>query len=337
MGKGKGINHERILKLVLVFLVFCAVFSAGCIEEKTREAKNVSVKVTDMAGKNLTLDHIPKRAVFLAGESWIYALGIKDRVVGVSRWAYGNPIILKVDPDIREIPSPGDMMSVNEEELLKLNPDVIVVWDEPPGYAKTTERLEKLGIPVIRIGHIEKYPDDICREAMLLGKVFGVEDRAEKICSYIESKWNEITSKTPEKPVKVIYSFIRPTYIACKDVSYAKFIEAVGGQVATQKSCKRAWTEVNKEWIIQQNPEIWIISYYAKYNESAILNDPGFRDVTAVKNKAVYKESYKPLQFLEPYFILTVMEYANWIHPEVYNFNMSEEEKELLKEVYGVG
>lgn len=332
--KGKGMNCRRNL-LVFFFCAFffCSVFS-GCVEEKTHQ--NVSIEVTDMAGRKVVIDHTPERAVFLAGDSWIYALGIKDRVVGVSRTAYKNPIILKVDPDVEKIQSPGDMASVNVEELLKLNPDVIVGWDEPPTYAKTAERLEKLGIPVIILGHIEKYPDDVCREAMLLGKVFGVEDRAKKVCSYIESKWNEITSRKPEEPVKVIYSFLTPTYIACRGSPYAEFIEAVGGQVVAPESCNRTWTEVSKEWIIQQNPEIWIISYYANYNESAILNDPAFSDLAAVKKRAVYKESYNPLQFLEPYFIITVMEYSNWISPRV-QFSMSYEENELLREVYGVG
>ena len=323
---------SKASKFAAVLIVLVALLSCCCVSKESPEG----MELVDMAGNKVVLSETPKRAVFLAGESWIYALGVKDRVIGVSRWAYGNPVILKIDPNIKDIPSPGDMTSVNVEELIKLNPDVVIVWDEPPAYAKTSERIEKLGVPVIRIGHIEKYPDDLCKQAELLGKVFGVEDRAEKVCAYLSKKYEEIKAKAPENRVKVIYSFMSPYQIAAKNNSYSEFIRAVGGENVGD-IFDGIWITVNKEWIIQQNPEVWIISYYAKYDESAILNDPALKDITAVKNKAVHKESYKPLQFLEPYFILTVMEYASWINPEVYNFNLTEEEEEFLSEVYGVG
>lgn len=323
---------SKVLKLAAVLLILTVTLSCGCVSKESPKG----IEVVDMAGKKVILSEMPKRAVFLAGESWIYALGIKDKVAGVSRWAYKNPIILKIDPNVKEIPSPGDMASVNVEELTRLNPDVVIVWDEPPPYAKTSERIEKLGIPVIRVGHIEKYPDDICKEAKLLGKVFGVEDRAEKVCAYLTEKYNEIKARAPEDKVKVIYSFTSPNRIAAKDCSYSEYIKAVGGKNVGDVF-DGVWITVNKEWIIQQNPEVWIVSYYAKYNESAILNDPALRDVTAVKKRAVYKGSYRPLHHLEPYFILTVMEYAKWIRPDVYKFNLSEGEKEFLSEVYGVG
>lgn len=189
-------------------------------------------------------------------------------------------------------------------------------------------------MPVFRIGHVDKYPDDICKQARLLGKLFGKEERAEEICDYLTHEWNDIVKKRPAEKKRVLYSFIFVTYVACTDNPYSEWIEAVGGENVA--NCSGVWKSVSKEWIVQQNPEVWLISYYAKYNESTILNDPAFRDVEAVKNGRVYKESYKPLECLEPYFILVVKEYANQIHPEVYNYNLTEEEEELLREVYKV-
>lgn len=313
-----------------LLLVFLLALLLGCVQ---KTALNETHKLVDMAGKEVFFNKSPERAVFLAGESWIYALGIKDKVVAVSDTAKRNPIPLKIDPKIAEMPSVGDMSKANDEAILSLNPDVIVVWDEPPGYKETAKRLERLGIPIVRLGYIDSYPDDICQEAFLLGKVFGAEKRAEKVCDFVKKKWNEVIAKKPEKAVKVLYSFTAPTYIACNVSTqpYVVFINNVGGEVISPE-CNATWVQVSKEWILEANPEVWIISYYAPYNETAILTDPAFQDVKAVKNGRVYKESYKPLQFLEPYFLLTVYEYSQWINPG--SFDIEEEEKELLEQVY---
>lgn len=97
---------EKVSKMkasiFLVFVLAFSVFSLGCLSGKTENTATFTpskhIEVTDMAGKTVILNHIPKRAVFLAGESWIYALGsIKDRVIGVSRWACTNLIIPRLD------------------------------------------------------------------------------------------------------------------------------------------------------------------------------------------------------------------------------------------------
>lgn len=316
---------KKLPILLLALLLLC------CVQEKSEER---GFEVTDMAGNKVVLKETPKRAVFLAGESWVYALGIKENVVAVSDLAKRNPIILKIDAEVAKIPSVGDMAKANEEAILSLNPDVIIIWDEPPGYKETAKRLEKLGIPLIRLGYIDSYPDDVCMEAKLLGKIFGKEQRAEELCEFFVMKWREVVSKKQEKDVRVLYSFTSPTYIACNVSTqpYVIFIKAVGGEVISP-ACNATWVQVSKEWILQANPEVWIISYYAPYNESAVINDPAFYNLDAVKNGRVYKESYKPLQFLEPYFLLTVYEYASWINPG--SFDVAKEEEELLREVYG--
>ena len=298
--------------------------------QKWLQKEEVKIEIVDMAGNRIILNETPKRAVFLSGESWVYALRIKERVVAFSDLAKTNPIILKIDPNVEKIPSVGDMSKINEEAILALKPDLIVLWDEPPSYAQNAKRLERLGIPIVRLGHIHSYPEDVCREARMLGKIFGAKDRAEKVCEYIKQKWNELEMKKTKKDVKVLYSFITPTYIACNVSTqpYVIFINSAGGKVVSPE-CNSTWVQVSKEWIVKENPEIWIISYFAPYTEEDIKSDPAFRDLEAVKRNAVYKESYKPMQFLEPYFLLTVSEYWERINGE-----KAIDENELLSQIY---
>ncbi|MEM4615636.1 MAG: hypothetical protein QXY19_01375 [Archaeoglobaceae archaeon] len=164
------------MKITLLIFLILACFLCGCSEKLVESSENL--KISDMSGKELELKKAPERAIFLSGESWIYALGIKEKVVAVSDNAKMNPILLKLDPGVSKIPSVGDMNRVNE---------------------------------------------------------------------------------------------------------------------------------------------------------SAILGDPAFSNVEAVKRKAVFKESFLPMQFLEPYFLLTVLQYRNWIIGDV-----DLEEESLIKEIYRV-
>jgi len=311
------------------FAIFLVIVALSCCAQKLEDTKGV-IEIADMAGNRIVLNETPKRVVFLSGESWVYALKIKERVVAFSDLAKKNPVILKIDPEVGKITSVGDMNRINEEAILALKPDLIVVWDEPPGYRENAKKLERLGIPIVRIGFINKYPEDICRQAKLLGEIFDARDRAEKVCGYIEEKWKYFEAKKKNRDVKVLYSFLTPVYIACNasDQPYVIFIDTAGGKVVSPE-CNSTWVQVSKEWIVKENPEIWIISYYAPYTEEDIKSDPAFREVEAVKRNAVYKESYKPMQFLEPYFLLTVSEYWEWINGE-----KAIDENELLLQIY---
>jgi len=309
------------------FAIFLLIASLSCC---VQESEKKGIEVVDMAGNTVILNEIPKRAVFLSGESWVYALKIKDRVVGFSDLAKKNPIILKIDPDVGKMQSVGEMSRINEEALIALNPDLIVIWDQPPGYKENAKKLEKLGIPIVRLGYVKKYPDDICRQARILGEIFKVQERAEKVCKYIEEKWTELEGKRIKRDVKVLYSFTDSTYIACNASGqpYVTFINLAGGKVISP-SCNSTWVKVSKEWIVSENPEVWIISYYAPYSEEDIKSDPVFGEIEAVKKNAVFKEGYMPMQFLEPYFLLTVSEYWEWINGE-----KAVDENELLWQIY---
>ncbi|MDK2796252.1 MAG: iron complex transport system substrate-binding protein [Archaeoglobaceae archaeon] len=320
-------NNRAFLFLLIMALISPAMILICCVQ---REEEKSGIEITDMAGTKVVLNKTPSRAIFLAGESWVYALKIRDKVVAFSDLAKKNPVLLKIDPGVSDIPSVGDMSKINEEAILSLNPDLIILWDEPPSYRENAKKLERVGIPIVRIGYIESYPEDICKQVMILGEIFDAKDRAMKICDYIKKKWNELEQRKINKDVKVLYSFTTPTYIACNTSkqAYVTFINSAGGRVVSPK-CNATWVQVSKEWIVEENPDIWIISYFAPYSEEDIKSEPAFKEINAVKRNAVYKESYMPMQFLEPYFLLTLSEYWEWINGE-----KPFDESEFLWQIY---
>ena len=85
----------------------------------------------------------PQRIVSLAPSltETLFALGLGDRVVGVTRFC-AHP------PKARELPQVGGYLDPNYEALVALEPDLVVLI---PSSAETGRRLESLGIPVLPV------------------------------------------------------------------------------------------------------------------------------------------------------------------------------------------
>ncbi|MDK2876709.1 MAG: hypothetical protein PWQ22_1119 [Archaeoglobaceae archaeon] len=95
-------NNRAFLFLLIMALISPAMILICCVQ---REEEKSGIEITDMAGTKVVLNKTPSRAIFLAGESWVYALKIRDKVVAFSDLAKKNPVLLKIDPGVSDIPS----------------------------------------------------------------------------------------------------------------------------------------------------------------------------------------------------------------------------------------
>ncbi|MEQ8160213.1 MAG: ABC transporter substrate-binding protein, partial [Smithellaceae bacterium] len=130
---------------VAVILLLTALVSAACAE---------TITFQDKLGRRVNI-HLPvRRAVFFETYELTAALGVWDRVAGISRYAYTNDLLLAVKPDIaRTIPSAGSGFDVNIEALLRLRPELVVTWAFNP---ETIRFMEEKGLKVVAL-----YPESI--------------------------------------------------------------------------------------------------------------------------------------------------------------------------------
>ncbi|MDP2268209.1 MAG: ABC transporter substrate-binding protein, partial [Deltaproteobacteria bacterium] len=92
-----------------------------------------TVNYQDKLGRTVILSVPVKRAVLFETYELTAALGVLDRIAGISRYANENDLMLAVKPDIaKTIPAAGSGGDVNIEALLRLRPDLVLTWTFKP-------------------------------------------------------------------------------------------------------------------------------------------------------------------------------------------------------------
>src|SRR5690554_2332570 len=108
------------------------------------QAAGFPVVIVDGLGREIRIGQAPQRLIALAPSVTenLYALGLGDRVVGVSD--YSN-----YPPEAQEKPIIGDALHLNFEQILILEPDLII--GDAQLVRTHIQKLDELGLPVLAI------------------------------------------------------------------------------------------------------------------------------------------------------------------------------------------
>ena len=292
-------------------------------------------EVVDFRGKEGKVPLHVRRAVDLISYITDLALGVMDRLVGVSKYAYSNPLMTKAYPNITSIPSPGSSFSLNVEEVAALKPGVVLMWNHKPDLVA---EVEKLGIPVVCV-NLKSY-SDIKALITLLGEVYGVEDRARELLSDMDSIIAMVREKVlsiPEgKRAKVLYLWSKPTKVQGSRGTMEDAIELAGCvNPAAKELANKSYVNVDFEQITRWNPDLIVIWWYAKYGPDTLLNDSKWQVIKAVKEGNVFREPY--YEHWGPDFTLFVLWLAKKAYPSLFSgINVTEVMDEYYMKWYGV-
>jgi len=292
-------------------------------------------EVVDFSGKAVKIPLHVRRVVDLISYVDDLALGVMNRLVGVSKYAYFNPIMRKAYPNITKIPSPGSSFSLNIEQLAALRPDVVLIWNYKPGIVSD---IEKLGIPVICV-NLRSY-DDIKALLILLGNIYGVEDRALKLIKDMDSiisMVQERVSNVPQsKRVKVLYLWSTPTTIQGGVGDIEDAIRMAGCvNPAAKYFPNKAYPRVDFEQIVKWNPDLIVIWWYARFKPEDLLSSAKWSVINAVKEGRVYKEPF--YEHWGPGISLFVLWLASKAYPNLFkDVNVTAVMNKYYEEWYGV-
>ncbi len=157
-------------------------------------------EVTDQLNRRVTVPDEVLRVVALQHQSLdlIVELGAANRLVGVLRsWRSQIPGIERMAPAIVDLPTPGDLTTVNIEALVALNPDVVFITNyAPPAMLKQMEQAG-LAVVAVSLSHGEgveaaklnptfadddtAYAQSLQEGVRLIGSILGQDARAEAL------------------------------------------------------------------------------------------------------------------------------------------------------------
>ena len=206
---------RKLFAAVLLALVAVMGLGAAAIVESTAKGAE-PVVITDMIGREVEI--VPgsyTRVVCIgAGALRMYSYvgdvailsGVEDidNITLQSRPkmfdSVARPYVLAFSDEFSSLPSCGvggpQAQVAEAEKILACNPDIVI--SEYEDVQKEDALQEQLGVPVItlRSGANGVFDDAFKGSLRLLGTVFGKEDRAEEIVSYIDAQTAELTGRT---------------------------------------------------------------------------------------------------------------------------------------------
>lgn len=196
----------------------------------------------------------------------------------------------------------GGKSELNAEEILKLQPDIIIDLGEAKGSIKEDLQgiTEKVNAPAVFISASMK---DMSDAFEVLGKLLGEEERGKKLAAYVKSAYTTVNNIAKEidanKKLKV-YQTSTPNGLGAdlKGTIHAELLDIIGATNAAdiRPVGGKPGQTVSMEQIFEWQPDVIIARDKEAYNK--ILKDSLWKDIKAVKEGKVFLEPTDPYGFL---------------------------------------
>jgi len=295
--------------------------------------------VVDTEGREVKVPLKVERAVVLAGQvaELMYCWGDFDKVVGITRWAEKNPVLAKFT-NLEEIPAVGSGRDPNVEAIISLKPDIVITYGGEYGYStpkSVIEQLEKAGIPVVLVELSSL--DEVYRTIEIVGEILDREDKASETIDQMKeviALVKDEAGKIPEEErIKTVWLWSKPTKVTGNSgVTNDLIVNA--GAINPASELEGKYVDVQLEKIVAWNPDVIIIWSSAKYQPEDLINDPRWQDMSAIKNKRVYKQP----RLLADTWSIRVAVLQAWMFDKFYpgRIDFNSTANEFFEHFYGI-
>jgi iron complex transport system substrate-binding protein len=183
----------------------------------------------------------------------LFALGLGDRVVGVSNYC-------RFPPQVAALPKVGAFLTPDAELIARLKPDLVLLHTGPNS---AVQQLAALSIrtAVIDRGSFETVPSTIRQ----IGLKAGVPDAAERLIATINGRLDRVKSAVAGRPPRSVLIIVgRQTgtlsdIVAVGHTSYLNAIARIaGGRNALPSTVKPEYPRISMETVISLSPDIII-------------------------------------------------------------------------------
>lgn len=267
-------------KLVSLFLAFVMAFSLTAAF-----AESTAVTVTDMAGREITLDAPATKVVALTASDCeiLAALGAEDTLVGRGEYCDYPESIL-------EVPAVQSGADTNLEQIIALEPQVVVMAK----MAQTEEQvaaLEKAGIRVV-VSDAQDI-EGVYTAIRLIGALVGRNDEAEAMVADMQSTFADIAAKS-ENTGKTVYFEVSPLQWGLWTAGKGTFMDELATMCGLTNAFAdvEGWAEISEEQVLERDPD-YIVTISMYYGEGPtpveeIKSRAGWDALKAVQNDAIF-------------------------------------------------
>lgn len=345
---------KQMISMILALLLTASL--AGCAAAPT-SAQDTRV-ITDQDGFEVTLPKEIQRIVVCDILPLPSVLAVffdsAEKIVGISGTSMSaaeNSLLGQLYPEILEAETGFiNGSTVNTEELMKLQPDVVFY---NASRKELGETLRKAGFPAVAIS-VNKWEYN-CIETLnnwiaLLSQLFPendktqiVEDYSQKMYDLVQSRVETIPEENRERAF-FLYQYSETNLQTSGKLFFGQWwADAIGVKnVAEELSTDNSVT-VNMEQIYAWNPSLIFITNFTTADASALYDNTvgtyNWSVVDAVENQRVYK---MPLGMYRSYTPgvdtpVTLLWLAKTAYPSLFeDIDILEETKNYYQEIFGI-
>lgn len=274
----------HFFKMFSIFLVTVslALTLSGC----SGSGKDASVSVTDMTGRQVTLEKPAEKVVALSAADCeiICALGAGDLLAGRGEYCdYPEQVL--------QVPAVQSGSETNLEQIIQLDPDVLFMST----MAQTQDQVKQLedaGIAVV-VSDAQDI-EGVYQSITMIGTLLGKDQEAETVIGSMKSTFEEVSRHQSENKGKTVYFEVSPLAYGLWTAGSGTFMNEIAGMLGLTNVFAEdvsSWGEISEEQVIERDPDyiVTITMYFGEgpTPEEEIAGRAGWENITAVKNGAI--------------------------------------------------
>ena len=270
---------------VLLLLASCgetAPLQSGPTDSPS-PAGSFPLTITDDDGVEVTIDAEPQRIVTFAPSMTeiVYALGLGDRLVGVSGPFDDYPAQAK---GVEEVGGAGDFgVDPTIEKVVSLEPDLFLTI---PGGDQWKQRLRDLDIPVVTL-HADTL-DDLLTDIETIGELTGASEKAQLLAKRMDTEADAIAqSAQVVGPVTCFFEvYYPPLTTVGPDTFIFDLLERAGCDPVTEEA-KTDYPEWSVDELVADGPQVYLVTPESARSVAAVSKRPGFSAIPAIEDHRV--------------------------------------------------
>ncbi len=258
--------------------------------------------VTDSNGNQVTFDAPPERIVAYdsAAVEVLFAIGQGHRVVGTHSF-------VSYPPEVASIPKVGDAFNIDIEAVVALKPDLVYVF-----YDRFLPDLERAGLKVLYVRTVSDDFRKVADHIRMWGRITGSPAQAEAVAADFEARIRQIEDiMAPYAAGPSIFQDVGGLWTPGPDTLVGQVFSLLKLQnIAHDVS---GYVQLSPEVVVQRDPQVIIAA-----DRQAILDNPAFSNLLAVRNNAVYELPSNALDVAGPRFVEGIEELARLVYPALF-------------------
>ena len=268
------------------------------------------ITVRDALDRSVTLPAPPRRIVpiFASNVEIVASLGLANRIVGIEAFT-------RYPREVLDRPLVGGRLGFSVDAVVALQPDLVVVTPSRQAANQLIDPMERIGVPILVL--LQRSVPEILDNIRLIGRVAGVPERGEQVAAHFQARLDAVERKVEGQPepstIMITGRLGNGLMLVAREGTYTgDAIRLAGARFALQGT--RTLAQVSPEAILNADPDVLLWAGSARDLEE-LIEQPGWSDMRAVKNKRAHAVSRVELLIPGPRTIDGIEHLAGIFHP----------------------